>query len=96
MIVIIQVRAFSSNKLQLFSYTILEDYQKIFFHEREFSGYREKSSSSSRSSDGNSSLLDEGGSASQVPQASVQLAGYGSVAWPDSLSEWLVDGVGLQ
>ena len=48
------------------------------------------SSSSSRSSDGNSSLLDEGGSASQVPQASVQLAGYGSVVWPDSLSEWLV------
>ena len=38
-----------------------------------------KSSSSSRPSDGNSSLLDEGGSASQVPQASVQLAGYGSV-----------------
>ena len=36
------------------------------------------SSSSSRSSDGNSSLPDEGGSASQVPQASVQLAGYGS------------------
>ena len=33
------------------------------------------SSSSSRSSDGNSSLPDEGGSASQVPQASVQLAG---------------------
>ena len=54
------------------------------------------SSSSSRSSDGNSSLLDEGGSASQVPQASVQLAGYGSVVWPDSLSEWLVDGTGLQ
>ena len=50
----------------------------------------------SRSPDGNSSLLDEGGSASQVPQASVQLAGYGSVVWPDSLSEWLVDGAGLQ
>ena len=32
-------------------------------------------SSSSRSSDGNSSLPDEGGSALQVPQASVQLAG---------------------
>ena len=32
----------------------------------------------------------------QVPQASVQLAGYGSVIWPDSLSEWLVDGAGLQ
>ena len=30
-------------------------------------------SSSSRLSDGNSSLPDEGGSASQVPQASVQL-----------------------
>ena len=51
---------------------------------------------SSRSSDGNSSLLDEGGSASQVPQTSVQLAGYGSVVWPDSLSEWLVGGAGLQ
>ena len=44
-------------------------------------------SSSSRSSNGNSSLLDEGGSASQVPQASVELAGYGSVIWPDSLSD---------
>ena len=54
------------------------------------------SSSSSRSSDGNSSLLNEGGSASQVPQASVELAGCGSVVWPDSLSEWLVDGAGLQ
>ena len=54
------------------------------------------SPSSSRSSDGNSSLPDEGGSASQVPQASVQLAGYGSVVWPDSLSEWLVGGAGLQ
>ena len=52
--------------------------------------------SSSRSSDGNSSLLDEGSSASQVPQASVQLAGYGSVVWPDFLSEWFVDGAGLQ
>ena len=41
-------------------------------------------------------FLDEGGGASQVPQASVQLAGYGSVVWPDSLSEWLVDGAGLQ
>ena len=48
--------------------------------------------SSSRLSDGNSSLLNEGGRASQVPQASVELAGYGSVVWPDSLSEWLVDG----
>ena len=54
------------------------------------------SSSSSRWSDGNSSLLDEGGSASQVPQATVELAGYGSVVWPDSLPEWLVDGAGLQ
>ena len=51
--------------------------------------YRD-TSSSSRSSDGNSSLPNEGGSSSQVPQASVQLAGYGSVVWPDSLSEWLV------
>ena len=54
------------------------------------------SSSSSRSSDGNSSLFNEGGSASQVRQASVELAGYGSVVWPHSLSEWLVDGAGLQ
>ena len=42
-------------------------------------GTSTQTSSSSRSSDGNSSLLDEGGSASQVPQASVQLASYGSV-----------------
>ena len=28
-------------------------------------------------------LLDEGGSASQVPQATVELAGYGSVVWPE-------------
>ena len=54
------------------------------------------SSSSSRSSDGNSSLLDEGGSALQVPQASIELVGYGSVVWPDSLSEWLIGGAGLQ
>ena len=52
-------------------------------------------SSSSRSSDGNSSLLNEGGSASQVPQAAVEFAGYGSVVWPDSLSEWLIGGAGL-
>ena len=50
-------------------------------------------SSSSHSSDGNSSLLDE---ASQVPQATIGLAGYESVVWPDSLSEWLVDAAGLQ
>ena len=50
------------------------------------------SSSSSRLSDGNSSLLGEGGSASRVPK----LAGCESVVWPDSLSEWLVDGAGLQ
>ena len=54
------------------------------------------SSSSSRSSDESSSLFDEGGSASQVPQAAVELAGCRSVVWPDSLSEWLVDGAGLQ
>ena len=35
------------------------------------------SSYSSRSSDGNSSLLNEGGSASQVPQASVELKATG-------------------
>ena len=52
--------------------------------------------SSSRSSDGNFSLLDENGSTSQVPHATVESAGYGSVVWPDSLSEWLVDGAGLQ
>ena len=54
------------------------------------------SSSSSCLSDGNSILINEGGSASQVPQASIQLAGYGSVVWPDSLSEWVVGGAGLQ
>ena len=54
------------------------------------------SSSSSRSPDGNSSLIDGGGSTSQVPRATVQLAGYGSVVWPDSFSEWLVEGTGLQ
>ena len=53
-------------------------------------------SSFSRSSDRCSSLLDESGSASKVPQASVELVGYGSVVWPDSLSEWLADGAGLQ
>ena len=53
-------------------------------------------SSSSHLSDRKSSLLDEGGSASQVPRASVELAGYGSVVRPDSHSEWLVDGAGLQ
>ena len=54
------------------------------------------SSSSFPSSDWDSSLLHGGNSASQVPQATVELAGYGSVVWPDSLSEWLVDGAGLQ
>ena len=41
-------------------------------------------------------LLDESGSASQVPQDTVQIAGYGSVVWARFLSEWLVDGAGLQ
>ena len=41
--------------------------------------------SSSCSLDGNSSLLYEGGSTSQVPQATVELADYGSVVQPDSL-----------
>ena len=54
-----------------------------------------EASSSSRLPDGNSSILDEGGSTSQVPQATVELAGYGSVFWPDSLSGWPVDGAGL-
>ena len=35
-------------------------------------------------------------SASQVLQVTVEPAGYGSVVWPDSLSEWLVDRAGLQ
>ena len=52
--------------------------------------------SSSRLSDGNSGLLDEGGSASQVPEATLELASYGSVVRPDFLSEWLEDGAGLQ
>ena len=51
------------------------------------------SNASSRSSDGHSSLLDEGGSAPQVPQATLELVGYGGVVWPDSLSELLVDGL---
>ena len=53
------------------------------------SSSRPSDGNSSRSSDGNSNLLDEGGSASQVPQAPVELSSYGSVVWPDSLSEWL-------
>ena len=43
--------------------------------------------SASRSSDGNSSLLDEGGSTPQAPQATIELASNGSVVWPDSPSE---------
>ena len=31
-----------------------------------------------------------------VHRRSLRLPGYGSVVWPDSLSEWLVDGAGLQ
>ena len=42
------------------------------------------SSSFSRSSHGNSSLLNEGGNALQVPQATIELAGSGSVVWPYS------------
>ena len=55
-------------------------------------GISSSSSSSSRSTDGNYSLLDEGGCTSQVPQATVELAGYGNVVWPDSLSEDLTPG----
>ena len=33
---------------------------------------------------------------SQVPQATVELAGFDSVVWPDSLSEQLVERAGLQ
>ena len=32
----------------------------------------------------------------RTPQATVELVVYGSVVWPDSLSEWLRDGPGLQ
>ena len=53
-------------------------------------------SSSFRSSDGNSSLLNKGGSTSSVPQAITELSGYGSVVWSDSLSEWFLDRAGLQ
>ena len=53
-------------------------------------------SSSFHSSVGNPSVLDEGGRASQVPRAIIELVGYGSVIWPDSLSEWLIEGAGLQ
>ena len=60
------------------------------------SGQESSISSSSRLSEGNSSLLDEGVSTSQVPHAAVELAGWGSVVWPDSLSEWLIKGAGLQ
>ena len=48
-------------------------------------------SSSSRSSDGNSSLLCEGGSTSQISRAAVELASYGGVVWPDSLPGRLVE-----
>ena len=44
-------------------------------------------SSSSRLSDGNSSLLDEGINRSYVPQATVELAGCESLVWPDFLFE---------
>ena len=30
------------------------------------------------------------------PQATIELAGYESVIWPDPLYEWLIDGAGLQ
>ena len=80
---------FSLNScFELFSLNLVPEKMIAFLHK--------SSSSSSRLSDGNSSLPDEGGSASQVPQASVQLAGYRSVVWPHSLSEWLVGGAGLQ
>ena len=36
------------------------------------------------------------GSTSYVPQATVEFAGHGSVVWPDSLSEKLIEGAGLQ
>ena len=52
------------------------------------------SSSSSHSSEGSANLLNDGGSALQVPQATVELADDRSVVWPDSLSEWFLDGAG--
>ena len=33
---------------------------------------------------------------SSVLHDAIELAGYGSVVWPDSLSEQLVEGAGLQ
>ena len=54
------------------------------------------SSFSSRSSAGNSSLLDESGSTSWVLQAAIELADYGSVVWPDSHFGQLIEGAGLQ
>ena len=46
-----------------------------------------KVSSSFRLSNGNSSLLNEGGSTSSVAQGTLEFEGYRSVVWPDSLSE---------
>ena len=45
------------------------------------------SSFSSLLSYGNFNLLDVSGNTPQVPQAAVEPADYGSVIWPDSLSE---------
>ena len=53
-------------------------------------------SSLSHSSDGNTSLFNGGGSTSYVPQAIEEHAGYGTVVWPDSFSEKLAEGAGLQ
>ena len=43
-----------------------------------------------------SCLLDKGDSTLQVPQATIEIAGYGSVVLPDSFSEQLVEVAGLQ
>ena len=54
------------------------------------------SSSSSCSSDGNFSLFHKRWQYIVSPTGYLRIAGYGSVVWPDSLSEWLVEGTGPQ
>ena len=50
----------------------------------------------SSSSDGNSSLCDEGSSALYVQQTATQLESHWDVVWLDALSEQLVEGARLQ
>ena len=54
------------------------------------------SSSSLRSSDGQSRLLDEGSSALQVLQGSIEFLGGWQVVRPDPLPGRLVEGAGLE